>query len=147
MSNESPESTAGEVRCERFLPAERKAVWSALCHAEGLERWLADEVELEVRPGAEGTLRWQSGEERRARVEEVEERRRLTLRWCEPGGEPSLVELTLDDAPGGTRLVVVEIPLETLHAIAGRLEGQVLGAVGPQMSAGVTGPSMLAAVA
>jgi hypothetical protein len=37
-------------------------------------------------------------------------RRRVALSWCAPGGDPSLVELTLDDAEDGrTRMVVVEV--------------------------------------
>jgi hypothetical protein len=38
-----------------------------------------------------------------------------------PGGEPSLVELTLDDTGDGrTRMVVVEVPLPALRAVAAR---------------------------
>jgi uncharacterized protein YndB with AHSA1/START domain len=123
------------VRREMVLPVDRDTAWAALRDAEGLETWLADEVELEVREGARGTVRWRTGEERLVEVEEVRERRRIALSWCEPGGEPSVVELTLDDVPGGTRLVVIELPTLTLRAFAGALDARGGAASGPRMVA------------
>ena len=126
------------VRRETVLPVDRDTAWSAPCDADGLETWLADQVDLEVRQGAQGTLRLDGGEQRLVTVEEVEQGRRLSLSWREPHGEPSLVEITLDDAPEGTRLVVVEMPLLALRAIASGLEaGRFSGAQGPQMLAPV----------
>lgn len=123
------------IRREALLPVAREVAWRALSDAAGLQRWLADEVELEVREGAEGRLRWRGGEERLALVEEVRERERVVLRWREPGGEASLVELSLYDAPGGTRLVVVELPVPTLRAIATSLELDSGWPRGAQMAA------------
>lgn len=123
------------VRREMILPVDRDTAWAALRDAQGLEAWLADEVELEVRAGAQGTVRWRTGEERLVVVEEVEERRLIALSWCEPGGESSIVELTLDDVPGGTRLVVVELPIVTLRAFAFAVDGQSDAAPGSQMVA------------
>ncbi|MHB1469235.1 MAG: SRPBCC family protein [Solirubrobacteraceae bacterium] len=124
------------VRRELIVPQDRRVVWNAIRDAHGLSSWLADEVELEVRDGASGVLRWHSGEERFATVEEVDEERRIALRWALAGGEATLVELTLDDVPDGTRIVVLEVPLLTLHAIS---DATVAGA-----SHG--GPTMLATV-
>ncbi|HXW57896.1 MAG TPA: SRPBCC domain-containing protein [Solirubrobacteraceae bacterium] len=107
----------------------------SLAQAAGLARWLADEVELEVSEGAEGRVRCHGGQERLVLVEEVRERERVVLRWREPGGEASLVELSLYDAPGGTRLVVVELPVPTLRAIASSLELDSGQRRGPQMVA------------
>ena len=49
-------------------------------------------------------------------MEEVEEEERLRFRWDDDAtGIPSRVEWTLHDAPGGTRVVVVEralVPVE-----------------------------------
>jgi uncharacterized protein YndB with AHSA1/START domain len=126
------------VRRERVLPVDRDTAWAALRHAGALATWLADEVELEIREGAEGTLRWRDGEERSAVVEEVLARRRIVLRWWEPGGEPSLVELTLDDVAGGTRLVIVELPVLVLEAVGIALDGALGsggGSCGPRMAA------------
>jgi uncharacterized protein YndB with AHSA1/START domain len=123
------------VRRVMILPVDRDTAWAALRDADGLAGWLADEVELEVRAGARGNVRWDSGEERLVEVEEVQERRRVVLRWCERGGDPSIVELTLDDVPGGTRLVVIELPALTLRALAGSLQGGEDRAGGPMMLA------------
>jgi uncharacterized protein YndB with AHSA1/START domain len=114
----------GAVRRETVLDAERDAVWALVGRPEGLETWLCDEADLAaVETGAEGVVR-EDGELRLVTVEDVEPGRRVALSWCTPGGEPSIVELTLDDAEdGGTRLVVVEIPLPRL-----RLAGRVLAA-------------------
>jgi uncharacterized protein YndB with AHSA1/START domain len=126
------------IRREAVLPVDREQAWTALCDAEGLAGWLADEVELEVREGASGTLRWRSGETRTAIVEEVQELRRLSLRWRDGEQDESLVELILDDVPGGTRIVVVEVPIVALRVAAISLE---------QGSSAGAGPRMLAALA
>jgi uncharacterized protein YndB with AHSA1/START domain len=123
------------VRREAILPVDRDTAWAALCDPDELATWLADEVELEIREGAAGTLRWDGGEEREVVVEEVLERRRVALRWCEPGGEPSIVELTLDDVEEGTRLVVVELPVAALEFIGTVLERGAGMPGGPQMVA------------
>jgi len=124
----------GAVRREVVLDAPREDVWAHLAHPDGLEGWLADEVELDaVEPGAEGRVR-EDGEERLVTVEEVEPARRVSLTWCAPGGAPSLVELTLsdDDDPQRTRLVVIELPLVALRA-ARREITTLTQATGPSM--------------
>ena len=104
------------VRREITLPVDRETAWRALQESG----WLAEE--------------WVQ-----VTVEETVERRRVTLRWSEPGGPATLVELTLDDVPEGTRLVVLELPLAQLEAVGVSLE-QAL----PRIS---SGPRMLATVA
>ncbi|MCW3003079.1 MAG: hypothetical protein JWQ20_2377 [Conexibacter sp.] len=128
----------GALRRETILDAPRDAVWALVSEPEGLAGWLADDVELPaVEPGAEGTV-LEDGELRHVTIEEVEERRRVALSWCAPGGEPSLVELTLDDAGGGrTRMVVVELPLIALRVVAARATqtwAAAGGTRGPQMA-------------
>src|SRR5437763_16190565 len=93
-----------EVTREIVLPAPREEVWAALTEAERLEEWFANDVELDARPGGEGVFRWDDGDERRAVVEEIDEERRLALRFEDDG----LVELELEDTPGGTLLGVTE---------------------------------------
>jgi uncharacterized protein YndB with AHSA1/START domain len=94
-----------EVVREIVLPAPREEVWAALTEPERLEEWFANDVELDARPGGEGVFRWDDGDERHAVVEELDEERRLALRFEDDG----LVELDLDDTEdGGTRLVVTE---------------------------------------
>jgi uncharacterized protein YndB with AHSA1/START domain len=114
---EAPVST---VRREIVLPVERDRAWELLTEPRELSEWLADEVELEPEQGAPVRAVWTaSGEEREGVVEEVEDGRRLRFRWDDgTTGVPSRVEWTLDDAPGGTRVVVEERPLVPLE-IAG----------------------------
>jgi uncharacterized protein YndB with AHSA1/START domain len=111
----------GAVRRETVLDAPRDAVWQLVADPAGLATWLADDVELPaVAPGAEGTV-LEDGELRHVTIEEVEDGRRVTLSWCAPGGEASLVELTLDDDDEQrTRMVVVEVPLAALRVAAAR---------------------------
>jgi uncharacterized protein YndB with AHSA1/START domain len=110
------------VRRETVLDAPRDAVWELVADPAGLQTWLADDVDLAtVAEGEQGTVH-EDGELRHVTVEEVDPGRRVALSWCPPGGDPSLVELTLDDVDDGarTRLVVVELPLVTLRAAASR---------------------------
>jgi uncharacterized protein YndB with AHSA1/START domain len=128
----------GAVRRETVLDAPRDAVWALVADPEGLATWLADDVDLDaVEPGVSGTVT-EDGEPRHVTIEEVEEGRRVALSWCAPGGEPSLVELTLDDEDDRgerTRMVVVEIPLVTLRVVAARtVHASRAAARGPQMA-------------
>ena len=123
------------VRREIVLPVDRETAWEAITDPEELATWLADDVDVEIEPGAEGWLGFAEGERCRVRVEEVVEHRRIVLRWAERDGPETLVELVLDDVPEGTRLVVVELPVAELEAVGTWLEQGpgVLG--GPQMVA------------
>jgi uncharacterized protein YndB with AHSA1/START domain len=131
----------GAVRRETELDAPREDVWALVAEPEGLATWLADEVSLDaIEPGARGTVT-EHGEERHVTIEEVEPGRRVALSWCTPGGEPSLVELTLDDVVSEddderrTRMVVVEIPLVTLRVASSPATIRAAGgAAGPQMA-------------
>lgn len=93
------------VKREVVLPLDTDEAWEALTE---LESWLAEDADLELEPGEEGTLRLPDGSERRAVVEEVEPGERLAFWWW-AGDEPATrVELTLAPAVSGTRVVVVE---------------------------------------
>ena len=100
------------VRREILFTEPRESVWRALTEAERLEEWFANEVELDVRPGGSGVFRWGDGSVREATVQDVEPERRLGFRWRDAESEEpeTLVELTLEDDPEGTRLVVTETP-------------------------------------
>lgn len=99
------------------LPVSRQRAWEAITDPDELSRWLADEVELEPHDGGAAVFRWEDGGTRVGVVEECAEHRRLAFRWsdADSGGEESLVELTLDDVEGGTRLTVVEVPLAAVQ--------------------------------
>ena len=93
------------VTRETTLPLEADEAWEAVTE---LEEWLAEDADLALEPGEEGTLRLPDGTERHAVVEDVEPGERLSFWWW-TGDEPATrVELTLTPAVSGTRVVVVE---------------------------------------
>ncbi len=91
------------IQREITVPADRDAVWEALTDEELLREWLADDVELDPVEGGEGRF-----DDRQATVEAVEAGRYLAWHWARPGEAGTRVAFSLDDAPGGTRVVVVE---------------------------------------
>ena len=109
-----------ETRITRTVELDATAgeVWRAMTEPELLGDWLDSIVELDVRPGGEGTIVDPDGAVRRARVDEVEPARRLALRWWpEDGtGPESTVELELEQTEQGTRVVVTETLVETAPA-------------------------------
>jgi hypothetical protein len=93
------------VTREVTLPLGADEAWETVTE---LEQWLADDADLALEPGEEGTLRLPGGEERRAVGEAVEPGARLAFWWWSEGDVATFVELTLEPAEGGTRVVVVE---------------------------------------
>jgi uncharacterized protein YndB with AHSA1/START domain len=116
------------IERELTLPASPETVWEALTDPDWLREWLADEAELQLRPG--GDARFRVGEETRTGwVEEATPPAdgaagRLAF-WWEHEGEPaSRVALELTAADDGTRLRVVESrPLDVLDLVGTPLEG------------------------
>ena len=115
-----------EVTRELVLPDPPDEVWTALTDPDELEEWFANEVELALEPGGEGVFRWDSGEVRRATVEEVEPGRRLAFRWSDDEGEETLVAFELEEVEDGTRVTVTESSPEA-SAWACALELRMLG--------------------
>jgi uncharacterized protein YndB with AHSA1/START domain len=97
------------------LPVDRERAWDAITDAEQLACWLADEVELDPRAGGAAVFRWADGEQRDAVVEDVVDEQRISWSWQDGRGEESLVELTLDEVEGGTRVSVVEVQCSALR--------------------------------
>ena len=93
-----------EIEREIVVPEEPGEVWESLVEPERLEEWFASEVELDARPGGEGTFRWGDGDERRAVVRELEEAERLVLDWDDGGS----VAIELAASETGTLVRVVE---------------------------------------
>ena len=110
-TNNSPDPA---VRREIELGAAPADVWNALTRPELLEQWFEAEVELDPRPGGAGRFIGTDGERRIARVDDVDEGRRLAFTWWSDDhlGEPaSRVEFVLTPTRDGTRVVVTESPL------------------------------------
>jgi uncharacterized protein YndB with AHSA1/START domain len=107
------------VEREMEIPASPADVWDAVTG----DGWLADEVEIELRPG--GGARFRSGEERREGwVEEAIAPSRLAFWWAADEDPATRVELTIEPRDGGCSLRVVETrPLDVLDLVGVPLPG------------------------
>ncbi len=97
-----------EVTRERTLDAAPDEVWETLTDEVLLERWLAADVELELREGGRARFEFEDGETRHGRIERVLPHERLTFWWWAGDEEAHRVDFRLEPADGRTRLVVVE---------------------------------------
>ena len=111
------------VEREVLLPLEQEEAWHAACEPDGLREWLAPEIELDLRPGGEGVIRWEDGGEREVLVEEVDPGERIAFRWRSLDdaddpvrGLPTRVEIALEPVEGGTLVRVVESGFAQLGA-------------------------------
>lgn len=106
---------AAAVHRAVVLPIPREQAWQAVTDADQLACWLADDVELDPREGGAARFAWDDGSTRVGVVDEIAEQRRIAFRWSPAeGDDESLVELTLDDVEGGTRVSVVEVRIDVL---------------------------------
>jgi uncharacterized protein YndB with AHSA1/START domain len=102
------------IERELTLPVPIEQVWAALTEPNHLREWFGPALaEVDLRPGGQARFGWKvGGEVYPAVVETVEPPTRFSYRW-EPGaggtdGITTLVEFTLEELPGGTRLRLVE---------------------------------------
>ncbi|MGH8931516.1 MAG: SRPBCC domain-containing protein [Egibacteraceae bacterium] len=120
------------------LPATPSQVWHSVGSPDRLSRWLGVDIELDVRPGGEGTAREPDGTTRRLVVDDVQPGARLSFSWwpeprghgpdastaSRPGsaapaaGPASAVEIDLEPVDGGTRLRVTETALPAIASFA-----------------------------
>ncbi len=112
-----------DVTRDIVLPLGRDEAWEVVSDPTA---WLAERADLELVPGAEGTLVLTEGVERYAVIEEVSPGERLAFWWNDGEALSTRVELTLDDAVGGTRVTVVE---------SGHAVGPTCSSALPQMRA------------
>jgi uncharacterized protein YndB with AHSA1/START domain len=96
-----------QVTRELVLPAPPEEVWEALTDPDRLKEWFANDVEWD---GDELVYRWGDGAERRARIDESDQPRRLGFSWSDPvaPAEETRVTFELEQAEEGTRLTVTE---------------------------------------
>jgi uncharacterized protein YndB with AHSA1/START domain len=99
-----------QVKRETVLDVDADRAWEAISDPDWLERWLADEVDLEPVEGTPATFTV-DGDERPGRVEHVDEGRGLSFTWEREQGRPSLVELELTECVSGIRIEVTETDL------------------------------------
>lgn len=90
------------------LPAPADEVWRSLGDDEGLAGWLGDTVDLEVVPGAAGTV-VDGSSVRRVVVTEVDEGRSVGFVWWDESSPEEASAVTIALAPGddGTTTVTV----------------------------------------
>jgi uncharacterized protein YndB with AHSA1/START domain len=119
------------IERELLVQAPREEVWDAVIR----DGWLADHVDLDLRPGGDASFRcdrlvktgW---------IEDVRAPTRLAFWWAVDGEPASRVELTLDDDGDHTRLRVVETrPLELLDLVGVPLPGPGGATYGPALVA------------
>ena len=88
-------------------PGEPEETWEAITDPDQLGEWLAEDAEVELRPGGDLRIGLDDGE-RSGFVEEVDEPRRLVFWWAPDEEESSRVEIDLEPEPEGTRVRVIE---------------------------------------
>ncbi|MFZ1994243.1 MAG: SRPBCC domain-containing protein [Solirubrobacteraceae bacterium] len=135
-----------QIQRELVLPAAPIVAWQALTDPAWLTQWLADEVDMELRPGGEARFRI-GGDVRVGWVEEVTPPRatdqvksgiaRLTFWWAADPEPASRVEIRLEPlSDGTTRLRIVESrPLEILELVGLPLPGLGGARYGPALVA------------
>ena len=113
-----------QIERETVIAAPVERVWTLITDPEHVGRWFGDAgATIDLQPGGEMVIRWAEHGTTHARVVAVEPHSRFSYRWApfkDPGGaEPvegnsTLVEFTLAEEAGGTRLRVVESGFEAL---------------------------------
>ena len=93
------------VTREVTLPVDADEAWETVTE---LESWLADESDVDLEPGASGSVTLPDGSSRSVVVEDVEPGERIEFWWWEADSPATHVSLTLAPAVSGTRVVVVE---------------------------------------
>lgn len=113
------------VEREILIEASPEVVWRVITEPEQIRRWFSDDAELDggATAGATGALTWKPGGRGAEKdsdlvvpiqVVEAEPFRRFVFRWNHPEGvqpdesNSALVEFTLTEESGGTRLRVLE---------------------------------------
>jgi uncharacterized protein YndB with AHSA1/START domain len=115
-----------------LIDAAPETVWNAVT-ADG---WLADEVDLDLRPGGDASFR-STDSVKTGWVEDVSAPNRLAFWWAADGEPATRVELTLHEERESTLIRVVETrPLDLLDLVGVPLPGSR----GP-----IFGPALLAA--
>lgn len=103
-----------QIEKDILIEAPIDAVWRVITEPEQIREWFNAEAEVDGRNGGEGRLRFEGGDSYSLRVEAFEPPHRFAYRWYrddEMRPRPDhamLVEFTLKEEAGGTRLRLVE---------------------------------------
>lgn len=105
------------IEREIVVRADLEETWSAITQPERVSTWFGTHTEIDLRPGGAALFVWEPHERFHAVVEVVDPPRRFAYRWnlaagaagtAVDEGPSTLVEFTLEEAPGGTRIRLVE---------------------------------------
>jgi uncharacterized protein YndB with AHSA1/START domain len=116
---------ADRIEREIDIDAPIDVVWTVITAPEHITGWFTDSAELEVRPGGEGRFGWDVKATNRKlvvnlRVERLDPPHFFSFRWDYPDGDDPtetnapLVEFSLEERGGSTRLRLVESGLEKI---------------------------------
>ncbi len=119
------------IERELLLDAPAEEVWEAVTG----DGWLADVVELDLRPGGDAHFRSEHSE-KHGWVEEASAPERLAFWWAVDGEPATRVELTITEFERATRLRVIETrPLDVLDLTGTPLPGIAGRSYGPALVA------------
>jgi uncharacterized protein YndB with AHSA1/START domain len=111
---------ADHIERELVIEAPVDVVWSVVTEPEQINRWFTDGAELDLRPEGQGAFSWKGFGTVVLQVERAERPHLFSFRWSHPEGQQphagnsTLVEFTLTDEGGNTRLRVVESGLAAI---------------------------------
>ena len=91
------------------LPVSADEAWRAIAHRDGLARWFADTVDVDIIPGAAGTV-IDGSTVRRLVVTQVDEGRSVGFVWWDDAApaEASVATIALAPTDAGTAITVTE---------------------------------------
>jgi len=126
-----------EMTREVELDCDPERAWEALTEESELSEWLGGEVEADLKPGGEITVREEDGTERSGFFESVEPGREVSFWWSEGDEESSRVELELLPSVEGDGCVVRVTETRPMIALEAELAEIVSDgpSQGPVMSA------------
>ena len=114
-------TTTDQIEHEVVIDASPERVWEVMTGAMHLAEWFAfDGAEIDLRPMGAIAFTWAEHGRFLGRIEHVDAPRRLRFRWARPAdeeprpGNSTVVELTVEGLPEGTRVRVVESGFSSL---------------------------------
>src|ERR1700754_988632 len=104
------------IEREVHIDAPLERVWELITKPEHVGRWFGDAgAQIELRPGGAFNLNWEDHGEVIGIVDRVEPMTLFSYRWQMREAGETLVEFTLSEGDGGTRLHVRESGFESLN--------------------------------
>jgi uncharacterized protein YndB with AHSA1/START domain len=119
------------VEREITLPVPPDEAWELVTDREHLQRWLAPEVDIDVRRGGDVRIVEDDGEERTGTVELVDAPNRLRFVWETARDDLTVVEITVSPDEGGSRIAITEREPFLVEAVAGTVVPLVRRPAGP----------------